>query len=199
MSAALTLHDDAEISAADEMELHAYFTSFCPPVPGERSGFGAMCTRLSASGTGRSRELPTPGTPWTEIVACSSERAAANFDGEDAMVAHLDGRRRFRTLCNALSRLSAAEQLVLGAYYGQDSVEHPLGRLAGVASLTQAAMKRNRARAARGLHEPVEATVRWLAATVAPEARVALEELTREARAAVGAARRAYATVRQLR
>ena len=113
------------------------------------------------------------------------------------MVAYLDGRRRFRAVCEALGHLSGREQQVLCAYYGQDSVEHPLGRLAAVASLTSAAVKRNRARAARGLHEPVEVTVRWLAAAVAPEARVALEEVTQQAKAVVADARRAYAGVRQ--
>jgi hypothetical protein len=87
------------------------------------------------------------------------------------MVAYLDARLRFRRISTALSRLPARDQEVLGAYYGYEPSEHPLGALAEVASLTETARGRNRARAVRGMHAPIEATVSWLAAATAPGAR----------------------------
>lgn len=186
----------ARLSVRDEIELRAYFSSHAPPAPGEQSGFGAMCRRLGNSRNPRSNERPAPGTPWTEIVECRRAYAGANFDGEDAMLAYLDARRRFRSVCEALSRLSVREQRVLDAYYGSEPCEHPLGQLATVASLTDTANRRNRARAARGMHEPVEVTVRWLAAATAPEAREALAKVKLEARELLRLARSSYVLVR---
>jgi hypothetical protein len=156
-----------------------------------------MCARLSAGRAPKATERPTPGTPWTEILECAGAHALANFDGESAMVAYVDARLRFRRVSTALSRLSARDQEVLGAYYGCEPSEHPLGALAEVASLTGTAQGRNRARAARGMHEPIEATVRWLAAATAPDARAALGEVRDEANAILAAARARYALARE--
>jgi hypothetical protein len=186
----------ARLSVRDEIELRAYFSSNAPPAPGDRSGFGAMCTRLGNSRNPRSSERPLPGTPWTEVLDCGRSYSGANFDGEDAMVMYLDARRRFRRVCEALSRLSACDQQVLEAYYGSERSEHPLGHPAAVANLTDTATKRNRARAARGMHEPVEVTVRWLAAATSPEARAALAVIKSEGADLLREARRAYAAAR---
>ncbi len=186
----------ARLSVRDEIELRAYFSSHAPLAPGDRSGFGAMCRRLGNSRNPRSNERPLPGTPWTEILDCRRSYAGSNFDGEDAMVAYLDARRRFRGVCEALSQLSMCDQRVLDAYYGSEPSDHPLGQLAAVAKLTETAVKRNRARAARGMHEPVEVTVRWLAAATSPEARAALVQAKSEAGALLREARRSYGCAR---
>jgi hypothetical protein len=185
------------LSPREEAELRAYFGCYRPGPPGERSNFGAMCTRLAAGRTPKSTERPTPGTPWTEIVECAGAHATANFDGEDAMVAYIDARLRFRRISTALSRLSARDQEVLGAYYGYSPGEHPLGAHAEVACLTETACRRNRARAARGLHQPIEATVRWLAAATAPDGRAERDQLQREATEMLVAATTSYARARR--
>jgi hypothetical protein len=189
--------DSVRLSLSHEAELRAYFGRYVPPVPGEQSNFGAMCTRMASSRPGSSAERPTPGTPWTELIECGSEHGAANFDGEDAMVAYLDARRRFRLVSAALAQLSDRDQAVLDAYYGAEPTEHALGRLADVACLTETAWARNRSRAARGMHEPIEATVRWLAAATAPDARAAFEQVRQEAATILAAARAGYATARR--
>jgi len=112
------------------------------------------------------------------------------------MVAYLDARLRFRRVSTALSLLLHQEQEVLSAYYGCEPAEHPLGALAEVACLTETAGRRNRARAARGLHEPIEATVRWLAAATAPDAREALRHMRQEAVHTLAAAGRSYRRAR---
>jgi hypothetical protein len=179
-----------------EAELRAYFGRYMPGAPGERSNLGAVCTRLARATPGRTAERPTPGTPWTELVECGSEHGAVNFDGEDAMVAYLDARGRFRLVSKTLALLSQRDQAVLDAYYGGEPTEHTLGRLADVACLTQTAWARNRSRAARGMHEPIETTVRWLAAATAPDGRAAYEEIRREATTMLAAARARYAEAR---
>jgi hypothetical protein len=180
-----------------EIELRTYFSLYLPSAPGDQSGFGAMCRRLGNSRSPRSNERPTPGTPWTEIVDCPRTYVGASFDGEEAMLTYLDARRRFRRVCEALSRLSERDQAALNAYYGAEPTEHPLERLADVACLTQTAWARNRSRAARGVHEPIEATVRWLAAATAPDARAAFEDVNREATAMVATAKANYARARR--
>jgi hypothetical protein len=197
VSAAVSMERAADLSLADEIELRAYFMSYMPPAPGERSGFGAMCTRIANARNGRSSERPTPGTPWTEVLECRTPHGAVAFDGEDAMVAHLDARGRFRRVCEALSHISAHDQEVLGAYYGNEACEHALGQLAAVAALTETAKRRNRARAAREIHEPVEVTVRWLAAATSPEARGALTQIRCDAEALLCGARASYARARR--
>lgn len=187
-----------KLSLSDEIELRAYFGSYVPRAPGERSSFGPMCARLGQARNPGSKERPTPDTPWTEILDCPRSYEGANFDGEDAMVMYLDARRRFRRVCEALSRLSARDQQVLDAYYGSEPFEHWLGPLAAVAALTDTATKRNRARAARGMHEPVEVTVRWLAAATSPEARAAFKEIRGEAETLLREARTSYAHARGL-
>jgi hypothetical protein len=189
--------DSVRLSLSQEAELRAYFGRYMPPVPGEQSNFGTMCARMASSRPGSSAERPTPGTPWTELIECGSEYGAVNFDGEDAMVAYLDARRRFRLVSAALAQLSDRDQAVLDAYYGAETTEHSLGRLADVACLTETAWARNRARAARGMHEPIEATVRWLAAATAPDASAAYEQLRQEASAMLAAARATYVTARR--
>jgi hypothetical protein len=93
----------------------------------------------------------------------------------------------------ALSRLCERDQAVLDAYYGG---EPAFDRLADVACLTRTAWTRNRSRAARNMHEPIEATVRWLAAATAPDARAAFKEMHDEATAMLVVARQTYASVR---
>jgi hypothetical protein len=182
-----------DLSPRDEAELWAYFGRFRPGVPGERSNFGAMCARLSSGVAPRTAERPTAGTPWTEIVECAGAHGAVNFDGEDAMVAYIDARWRLRRVSEALSLLSPRNREVLDAYYGSEPTEHPLGELAQVARLTETARGRNRARAARGLHQPIEATVRWLAAATAPEGRAEGAQVRREAEEMLTAAKGSYA------
>jgi hypothetical protein len=188
----------AELSARDEADLRAYFATYVPPPPGARSNFDSMCTRLGRARNPRSREKPAVGTPWTEILDCGASSSAVNFDGEVAMVAYLDARRRFRRVCETLARLTAAERDVLDAYYGSGESEHALGRLAGVATMTEAAQHRNRSRAARGMHEPIEATVRWLAAATAPEAREAFEVVRARAEGMLSEAKASYTGARRL-
>lgn len=187
----------ARLSIRDEIELRAYFSSHVPLAPGDRSGFGAMCRRLGNSRNPRSNERPVPGTPWTEIVECRRTYASANFDGEDAMLAYLDARRRFRRVCEALSQLSSRDQQVLEAHYGSEpNADGVLGPLAAVACLTDTALRRNRARAVREMHEPIEVTVRWLAAATSPEARTAFKQVRAEAEVLLREARRRYAIAR---
>jgi hypothetical protein len=69
-------------------------------------------------------------------------------------------------------------------------------RLADVACLTETAWARNRSRAARGMHEPIEATVRWLAAATAPDGRAVFQEMRDEATAMLAAARASYLRAR---
>lgn len=190
--------NEVVLSPSDEALLRAYFGCYRPGAPGERSNFGTMCTRLAAGCPPRSAERPTPGTPWTEILDCGHEHGAVNFDGEDAMVAYLDARGRFRRVCEALSRLSTHDQAVLDAYYGSEPAEHALERLAGVATLTETARRRNRSRAARGMHEPIDATVRWLAAATSPDGRAALDEMQREAAQMVSTVKQRYASARHM-
>lgn len=185
-----------KLSLSDEIELRAYFGSFVPHAPGERSSFGPMCARLGQAINPRTNERPTADAPWTEILDCRRSYGGANLGGDDAMVAYLDARRRFGRVCEALSKLSTCDQQVLDAYYGCDQAEHPLGRLAGVAALTEAAQRRNRARAARGLHEPIEVTVRWLAAATASDARTSVAEVREQAHAMFNAASNCYARAR---
>jgi hypothetical protein len=185
-----------KLSLSDEVELRAYFSSYVPRAPGERSSFGAMCTRLGNARNPRSKQRPTADTPWTEILDCPRSYGSANFDGEDAMVMYLDGRKRFRRVCEALSMLSTCDQRVLDAFYGIDVCEHPLGQFAAVATLTDTANKRHRARAARGLHEPIEVTVRWLAGGTSPDARAAFKLMRDEAEVLLRQARGAYAHAR---
>ena len=180
-----------------EIELRTYFSLYLPCAPGDQSGFGAMCRRLGNSRNPRSNERPTPGTPWTEVVDYHRMYVGASFDGEDAMLTYLDARRRFRRVCEALSRLSERDQAVLNAYCGAEPTKHPLERLTDVACLTHTAWARNRSRAARDMHEPIEVTVRWLAAATAPDARVALEDVKREATEMVAAAKTNYARARR--
>jgi hypothetical protein len=191
----------APLPLAYEAELRAYFGCYCPGAPGERSNFGAICARMAAGRPSRSAEQPTPGTPWTEIVECSRQHGAANFDGEDAMVAYLDARRRFRKVCDALSRLSARDQDVLEAHYGgEPQRDHALGQLAAVAWLTDTAQRRNRARAARGIYEPMDVTVRSMIATATTaEGRATLGLVRREAAELLDGARRSYAGGRSRR
>jgi hypothetical protein len=184
------------ISLSDEADLRIYFSRFRPSAPGDRSNFGAVAARMMWKRPPDSPQRPTPGTPWTELVECASARAVVNFDGEEAMLAHLDARWRFRRVSEALSRLSVRDQEVLDAYYSGEPTEHALGQLSTVACLTQTAQRRNRARAARGLHEPTEATVRWLAAATSPEGRAASKEINAEACAMLSAARGHYAHAR---
>ncbi|MGH7293471.1 MAG: hypothetical protein ACRELB_00990, partial [Polyangiaceae bacterium] len=74
---------------------------------------------------------------------------------------------------------------------------HALGKLAGVAALTNTARARNRSRAARGMHEPIEATVRWLAAATSPDGRTTYADVEREAVENLRDARSRYALARQ--
>jgi hypothetical protein len=183
---------------AYEAELRAYFGRYMPGVPGERSNFAAIAARKASETPKGTPERPTPGTPWTEILKCAGTHGAVNFDGEDAMIAYLDARGRFWKVSEALSRLSERDQTVLDAYYGAAPTEHALAGLADVACLTETAWARNRARAGRGMHEPIEATVRWLAAATAPDAREAFERVQAEATATLSRARANYAVVRGL-
>lgn len=185
------------LSFSDEADLRAYFGRPLPSAPGERSNFGAVAARMGSKCPPDSPQRPTRGTPWTELVECSAPHAAVNFDGEEVTVAYLDARWRFRRVSEVLSRLPLRNQEVLEAYYASDAAEHQLGELAAVACLTQAARHRNRSRAARGLHEPIEATVRWLSATTAPEARAAFEDVQRQAAGLLWRARHNYALVRR--
>ncbi|MGH7297566.1 MAG: hypothetical protein ACRELB_21695 [Polyangiaceae bacterium] len=186
-----------ELSARDEMDLRAYFSSYVPPPPGARSNFGSMCARLGNARNPASKEKPGSRTPWTQILDCSGSPAILNFDGEQAMIAYLDARRRFRRVCDALSRLDGVEREVLDAYHGGEESEHALGRLAGVATMTPTARQRNRSRAARGMHEPIEATVRWLAAATAPDGQQAFKDVREEAETLLASAHRQYALARR--
>jgi hypothetical protein len=185
--------ESVRLSWVDEADLRAYFGSYRPSAPGERSNLSALTMRLAGGRPAHSTERPTRDTPWTEIVDCAHEHGAVNFDGEDAMIAYLDARRRFRRVSRALARIPTGDQAVLDAYYGTESPEHVLGPLAGVAILTETALRRNRSRAARGMHEPIEATVRWLAAATAPENRATLDEVRREAAEMLATAKQRYA------
>jgi hypothetical protein len=127
------------LSLRDEAELRAYFGRYRPGAPGDRSDFGAICARLASGAPGRTAERPTPGTPWTEIVECAGPHGAINFDGEEATVAYIDARWRFRRVSEAVSRLSTRDLEVLNVYYGSEPSEHPLGALAEVACLTETA------------------------------------------------------------
>jgi hypothetical protein len=113
------------------------------------------------------------------------------------MIAYIDARRRRRKVIEALSRLSERDQRVLGAYYGAEPSERGLGQLADVACLTKTAWVKNRARAARGVHETIAATVRWLAAATAPTKRAAFAEIHEEAMSLVAVARANYARARR--
>jgi hypothetical protein len=186
------------LSQTYEAELRAYFGRCMPGVPGERSNFAAIAARKASKTPKGTPERPTPGTPWTEILECAGTHGAANFDGEDAMIAYLDARGRFRKVSEALSRLSERDQTVLNAYYGAEPTEHALGGLAEVACLTETAWARNRSRAARGMHEPIEATVRWLAAATAPDAREAFERVRLEATATLVTSKASYASARRV-
>jgi hypothetical protein len=181
-----------ELSLIDEIELRAYFARYVPPAPGACSNFGSMCTRLGNARNLRSKERPSPGASWTEILDCSGARAGAKFDGEYAMVEYLDAQRRFRRVAEALPQLPPRYQDALAAYYGGERAEHALGQLAGVTALTPTALRRNRSRAARGLHEPIEATVRWLTAATTPDGSLALASLRSEAEGLLRSAQRAY-------
>jgi hypothetical protein len=184
------------LSLSDEADLRAYFSRFRPCAPGDRSNFGAVAARMASKRPPDSSQRPTPGTPWTELVECASARATVNFDGEEAMVAYLDARWRFRRVSRALSRLSQRDQEILDAYYGSEPTEHPLGQLAAVACLTDTAQHRNRARATRGIHEPIEATVRWLAAATSPDGLAASVAIRAAAAEMLRAARMRYARAR---
>ena len=85
---------------------------------------------------------------------------------------------------------------MLDAFYGGEPTEHALGRLAGVAVLTETARRRNRSRAARRMHEPIEATVRWLAATTATDVRATFRDVREEAGALVEGASARYLRAR---
>ena len=187
------------LSSWEEAVLRAYFGCDLPGVPSQQSNFRAMCSRLASGTRARSAERPTRGTPWTQIVECAGTHGAVNLEGEDAMVAYFDARRRFRQVCSALAELSERDYAVLEAYYGAPPAEHALGPLAEVACLTETARRRNRSRAAREMHEPVEATVRWLAAATAPDSRAAFAQVRGEAVEMLEAARASYRWVRERR
>lgn len=184
------------LSLSDEADLRAYFSRFRPSAPGDRSNFSAVAARMASKRPPDSPQRPKPGTPWTELVACAPARATVNFDGEEAMIAYVDARWRFRRVSEALSLTSVLDQEVLDAYYGREPTEHPLGQLAGVACLTPAAQRRNRARAARGVHESIEVTVRWLSAAMSPDAHGDQAEVRLQAAALLEDARVSYATAR---
>ena len=190
--------EEALFSLADEIHLRAYFACDLPPPPGERSNFGSMCARAALRNR-RSQERPSPEAPWTEILECPGTSTTSALEAEEAFVAYIDARRRFRRVRAALAQLAFDEHAALEAYFAPEPLpDHPLGRLASVGPLTPTAQRRNRARAARGLHEPAGATIRWLAASTAREARTALDEIRREAAALFAGRRRSYARARIL-
>jgi hypothetical protein len=188
----------ALFSLADEIHLRAYFACDLPPPPGERSNFGPMCARAALRNR-QSQERPSPEAPWTEILECPGTSATSALEAEEAFVAYIDARRRFRRVRTALAQLAFDEHAALEAYFAPEPLpDHPLGRLASVGPLTPTAQRRNRARAARGLHEPAGATIRWLAASTAREARTALDEIRREAATLLRQAKGSYARARIL-
>jgi hypothetical protein len=184
---------DLALSCNDEAILRAYFHSYRPSAPGAKSNFGAVATRKGSAINPRTIERPTPGTPWTEILDCGHGGGATNFDGEEAMLAYIDGRRWLRRVGAAVESLSTRDQDVLDAYYGSEPSNHPLGPIAPVIALTEAARARNRGRAARGLHEPIETTVRWLATLPGNDARTATDDMRREANEMLRGARANFA------
>jgi hypothetical protein len=183
----------ALFSLADEIDLRAYFTCSLPPAPGDCSSFGAMCSRIANSRNRRSTERPSPDAPWTELIGCHPAPGGNAFAAEEAFVTYIDVRRRFRHVRASLAQLARDEHAALEAYFAPEPVpDHPLGRLAGVGPLTPTAQKRNRARAARSIHEPAGATIKWLAASPNREARAALDDIRREAAALLRHAKASY-------
>jgi hypothetical protein len=180
VSAAVSIERAADLSLADEIELRAYFISYADRECEERP----------------LKRAADAWDPWTEVLECRSPHGAVALDGENAMVAHLDARRRFRRMCATLSRLSANDREVLDAYSRNKPCEHALGQLAAVAKLTETATRRNRARAARGIHEPIEVTVRRLAAATTAHLRAAHTAMKSEAATLLRRTRRAYASTR---
>jgi hypothetical protein len=191
--------EEALFSLVDEIDLRAYFACSLPPPPGERSSFGPMCARIANSRNRRSPERPSPDAPWTEVIECRPAHGTGAFEAEEAFVAYIDARRRFRRVRAALAKVAFDERATLEAYFAPEPLpDHPLGRLASVGPLTPTAQRRNRARAARGLHEPAGATIRWLAASTAREARATLDEIRREAAALLRRAKADFARARIL-
>jgi hypothetical protein len=136
------------LSFRDEAELRAYFALELPPPPGARSPFGAMCDRLASGRNPKTKELPSAGASWTEIIECGWTKSSTH-DGEDAFVAYVDERRFVKRVEARLARLTAHERDVLCAHYTDRDVT----------ALTPTAIRENRERAARGRHETVDETV----------------------------------------
>jgi hypothetical protein len=111
-----------------------------------------MCERVSNSRNPKTRELPSEGVPWTEILECRLRQATSSVgDAEDAYIAYVDARRSVERVHAVLSRLSPRDEAVLRAHY--------VGDADAVAPLTSTAERDNRERASHERHETVETSV----------------------------------------
>ncbi len=188
----------AVLSFHDEEDLRTYFALELPPPPGTRSTFGPMCERVANSRNPKTKELPSDGVPWTEILDCRLRQATNNMsDAEDAYIAYVDARRRVSRVHSVLSRLSESEEAVLRAFYTRDAD--------AVAPLTPTGERTNRECAVRGQHETVDASVERLhreaknmraSKTSRDDARATLGAIRREATEMLQEARVSYARFR---
>lgn len=151
MSAVVIPIREAVLSPRDEADLRIYFALELPPPPGTQSSFGPMCERVSNSRNPKTKELPSEGVPWTDIIECSWGRSSTH-DGEDAFIAYVDARRFVKRVHIALSRLTEHEREVLRAHYTE----------LDLAPLTPTAERENRERAATERHESVATSVTHL-------------------------------------
>ncbi|HEY3821807.1 MAG TPA: hypothetical protein VGL81_31795 [Polyangiaceae bacterium] len=158
-----------------------------------------MCARIANSRNRNSRERPSPGASWTELIECHPPHGTGAFEAEEAFISYIDARRRFQRVRTALAQVCFDDHATLEAYFAPEpQPDHPLGRLAGVGPLTPTAQRRNRARAARDVHESPGVTIRSLVAATSREARAALDEIRQEAAALLARAKASYARARIL-
>ncbi len=155
--------DIPALTPAEEADLRWYFGLDLPAAPGTGSSFGAMCDRLQRAHA-KTTERPSDDVSWTEIVFCGRGHGSVVGDAiEDAMHAHIDGRRRATKLRAVLERLSALDCAVLEArYHGgahNETLVRMFAELAGVVLVTEAIHVENVRRAANDQHETADRTV----------------------------------------
>lgn len=197
--------DDDPLPLRDQDDLRLFFGLAWPAPPGERSHFGPMCDRIANRLNPNTLEVPSRGTPWTELVKCKKGGGDAPT-GEDGFISYIDVRKRLRGIDIVLEKLPSQFVDVLAAHYGAEVRKTwPFDYLANVAPFTWTARAKNRARARKSNHEAVQETVSIMIATAKDTrrpkaermlARQFLKSVRSEASNLLGSARKAYLIAR---